>query len=83
MKKQIYEAPKMPSANIAVNKSRIKLYNNTGDIPTYYLQSGTEFSIELFNPTTDVPPAVFFGNCCWTCINGLFKTVFGDAPKKS
>ena len=54
MKKQIYEAPKMPSANLAVNKSRIKLYNNTGDMPTYYLQSGTQFQIELFNPTTDV-----------------------------
>jgi hypothetical protein len=54
MKKQIYEAPKMPSAIIAVNKSRIKLYNNTGDMPTYYLQSGQEFQIELFNPTTDV-----------------------------
>jgi len=44
----------MPTAHIAVNKSRIKLYNNTGDMPTYYLQKGQEFSIELFNPTTDV-----------------------------
>ena len=54
MYKKTNEAPKMPSANIAVNKSRLKVYNNTGDMPTYYLQSGTEFQIELFNPTTDV-----------------------------
>jgi hypothetical protein len=53
MYKKTHEAPKMPTAHIAVNKSRIKLYN-TGDMPTYYLQNGQEFSIELFNPTTDV-----------------------------
>lgn len=47
-------APSVPSANIAVNKSRLKVYKNTGDLPTYYLKSGTEFQIELFNPTTDV-----------------------------
>ena len=47
-------APSVPTANIAVNKSRLKVYKNTGDMPTYYLQSGTEFQIELFNPTTDV-----------------------------
>lgn len=44
----------MPTAMIAVNKSRLKVYNNTGDMPTYYLQKGQEFQIELFNPTTDV-----------------------------
>lgn len=54
MYKKTHEAPKMPTAHIAVNKSRIKLYKNTGDMPTYYLQKGQEFSIELFNPTTDV-----------------------------
>lgn len=54
MYKKTHVAPKMPTANIAVNKSRIKLYNNTGDMPTYYLQKGQEFQIELFNPTTDV-----------------------------
>jgi hypothetical protein len=37
-----------------VNKSRLKVYNNTGDLPTYYLQKGQEFQIELFNPTRDV-----------------------------
>jgi hypothetical protein len=54
MYKKTHEAPSVPTAHIAVNKSRIKLYKNTGDMPTYYLQKGQEFSIELFNPTTDV-----------------------------
>jgi hypothetical protein len=54
MYKKNYEAPSVPTAMIAVNKSRLKVYNNTGDMPTYYLQKGQEFQIELFNPTTDV-----------------------------
>lgn len=54
MYKKTYEAPSVPTANIAVNKSRLKVYKNTGDMPTYYLQKGQEFQIELFNPTTDV-----------------------------
>lgn len=41
----------MPTANIAINKSRLKVYQNNGDVPTYYLQKGQEFQIELFNPT--------------------------------
>jgi hypothetical protein len=53
MKNLNYVAPKMPSANLAVNKSRVKLYNKQGDLPTYYLQKGQEFQIELFNPTTE------------------------------
>lgn len=43
----------MPTANIAINKSRIKVYKKNSDMPTYYLQKGQEFQIELFNPTTD------------------------------
>jgi hypothetical protein len=54
MYKKTHEAPTVPTAMIAVNKSRLKVYNNTGDMPTYYLQKGQEFQIELFNPTTDV-----------------------------
>ena len=53
MKNLNYLAPKVPTANLAVNKSRVKLYNKQGDLPTYYLQKGQEFQIELFNPTTD------------------------------
>ena len=54
--KQSIMAPskKVPTANLAVNRSRIKIYNKQGEMPTYYLQSGQEFQIELFNPTTDV-----------------------------
>jgi len=54
MKKQNYEAPAVPTANIAVNKSRIKLYTKGLDMPTYYLQKGQEFQIEIFNSTSDV-----------------------------
>lgn len=56
MKKQMISGPSnaVPTANIAVNKSRIKVYNTKGEMPTYYLQSGQEFQIEIFNPTTDV-----------------------------
>jgi hypothetical protein len=56
MKKQMIMEPskKVPTANVAVNKSRIKVYNKQGEMPTYYLQSGQEFQIEIFNPTTDV-----------------------------
>jgi hypothetical protein len=54
MYKNNYAAPAVPTANIAVNKSRIKLYSKGLDMPTYYLQKGQEFQIELFNPTSDV-----------------------------
>ena len=56
MKKQMIMEPSktVPTANIAVNKSRIKVYNTEGEMPTYYLQSGQEFQIEIFNPTTEV-----------------------------
>ena len=42
-----------PTATLAINKGRVKIYNNKSNIPTYYLQKGQEFQIELFNPTTD------------------------------
>ena len=53
MKKKIIIEPSksVPTANIAVNKSRIKIYENDGHMPTYYLQKGQEFQIELYNPT--------------------------------
>lgn len=43
-----------PTVAIAINKSRIKQYNKQSETPVYYLKNGTEFQIELFNPTTDV-----------------------------
>ena len=39
-----------PTAQICINKSRLKVYNKE-TTPTYYLQKGQEFQIELFNPT--------------------------------
>lgn len=54
MKQAIYAPNTVPTANIAVNKSRLKVYKNAGEMPTYYLQKGQEFQIELANPTTDV-----------------------------
>jgi Zn finger protein HypA/HybF involved in hydrogenase expression len=54
MKTNNYCVPKVPTANIAVNKSRIKLYTKNVDMPTYYLEKHSEFQIEIFNPTTDV-----------------------------
>ena len=39
-----------PTAQICINKSRLKVYNKETS-PTYYLEKGQEFQIELFNPT--------------------------------
>lgn len=41
-----------PTATLAINKGRVKMYNKKSAIPTYYLQKGQEFQIEIFNPTT-------------------------------
>jgi hypothetical protein len=51
MKTTILGTKKFPTAYLAVNKGRVKLYNKEGEMPTYYLQGGQEFQIELFNPT--------------------------------
>lgn len=42
-----------PTANLAINKSRIKMYGKKKSIPTYYLEKGQEFQIELYNPTQE------------------------------
>lgn len=44
----------VPTAHIAINKSRIRIYNKDSEIPSVYLKKSQEFQIELFNPTTDV-----------------------------
>jgi ribosomal protein S4 len=51
--KQVSVNEGLPTANIAINKSRVKIYDKKADIPTVYLKKGQEFQIELFNPTTD------------------------------
>ena len=38
--KQTTSGPVSPSANLCIGKSRIKRYNNAGELPTYYLQKG-------------------------------------------
>jgi hypothetical protein len=52
MKTNFYASPEKPTVDIAINKSRLKVYKNS-NIPVYYLKSGQEFQIELFNPTTN------------------------------
>ena len=48
----MYQNEKLvPTANVAINKSRIKVYDKDSTQPIYYLNDGTEFQIELFNPT--------------------------------
>jgi len=53
MYKTTNEGLPTPTANIAINQSRIKLYGKKSKVPTYYLQKGQEFQIELYNPTKD------------------------------
>lgn len=52
MKVSINEGTTVPQAQICINKSRLKVYNKETS-PTYYLEKGQEFQIELFNPTSD------------------------------
>ena len=42
-------APMVPTAGIAVNKSRLKLYEKGVEIPTYYLQKINYFHTDLCN----------------------------------
>jgi len=42
-----------PTANLAINKSRIKKYGKNKTIPSYYLEKGQEFQLELYNPTQE------------------------------
>jgi len=42
----------MPTVNVAINKSRLKSYSKNGK-PTYYLANNQEFSLEVFNPTSE------------------------------
>lgn len=51
--KQNYSMAPLPSAGICINKSRLKIYHKE-TTPTYYLNDGQEFSIELNNPTQDI-----------------------------
>jgi hypothetical protein len=50
--KQFTTGPRVPEAHICINKSKLKIYNKETD-PTFYLEDGQEFQIELYNPTED------------------------------
>lgn len=62
MKISVNNEVSTPQAFIAVNKSRIKQYDKSNNTPTYYLQKGQEFQLELFNPTTGTILAKIFLN---------------------
>lgn len=53
MKKTNASTLVVPTAYIAVNKSRVKIYDKENN-PKIYLSKQTEFQIELFNPTSEV-----------------------------
>lgn len=53
MKQSISTPTGVPTAHVCINKSRLKVYKNEDSLPIFYLQKGQEFSLELFNPTTD------------------------------
>lgn len=61
MKQNVISAP-MPTVNLSINKSRIKLYNKNEAIPVYYLKKDSEFQLELFNPTSDTILAKIYLN---------------------
>jgi len=50
--RQTITGPSAPMAAICINKSRLKTYHKD-KTPTFYLEKGQEFQIELFNPTSD------------------------------
>jgi hypothetical protein len=50
--KNVTTGPSMPTAHICINKSKLKIYNKE-TTPTFYLEKGQEFQIEIFNPTSD------------------------------
>jgi hypothetical protein len=52
MKRKKYSIGENPTVNITVKKSRLKNYYVNSN-QTYYLNNGTEFEIELFNPTNE------------------------------
>lgn len=50
MEVNFFASTKMPQAYVAINKSRLKSYENNS---VYYLNDKTEFQLELFNPTQE------------------------------
>lgn len=44
MYKTINDGLPTPTANLAINKSRIKVYGKKSEVPTYYLKKGTRIN---------------------------------------
>lgn len=42
MKQSYFTGQPTPTANLAINKSRLKVYNKKSEVPTYYLSKGQE-----------------------------------------
>ena len=90
MKKTNYAPNVVPTASVAVNKSRIKLYEKGVDMPTYYLQKGQEFQLEIFNPTPHViltkiilnSKAISQGGLVLNPGQRVFLDRYLDVPKK-
>lgn len=61
MKKQFISEPSAPTAQICINKSRLKIHNKDTD-PTYYLKKGQEFQMEFYNPTNGTIMAKIYLN---------------------
>lgn len=59
--KQFITEPLAPTAQLCINKSRLKIHNKETE-PTYYLKKGQEFSMEFYNPTKDVIMAKIYLN---------------------
>lgn len=80
----------VPTVNVTINKSRIKLYNQKNSIPMYYLKKDTEFELELFNPTCDTILAKIYLNDKMISQGGLvlrpgervFLDRYFDVPNK-
>lgn len=62
MKISVNNGVPTPQAYVAINKSRVKMYNKDSKTPVFYLQKGQEFQLELFNPTTNSILAKIFLN---------------------
>lgn len=90
MKISLNNGAPTPQAHVAINKSRLKVYNKNSNSPTFYLQKGQEFQLELFNPTTGTVLAKIFLNGNAISQGGLvlrpgervFLDRYIDVPKK-
>jgi hypothetical protein len=86
-------ASKLPTLNLCINKNRVKCYQPTSPdskLPIYYLDNGTEFQLEIYNPTPNTILAKILLNNNSISQNGLilqpgqriYLDRYLDIPKK-